>query len=143
MSSSPQNREPLIGRAFGCLRRAGAAGGARTVTIGELDLATAARAGVPIARAQVDSPSAVRDLRDASFSDLIGGHVPHDAAAQARRNGGRLTFAHCPASLRRLLGLLGLKHALGGAAPSSLSRSRPRTPSNGPRLGLVPARPLL
>ena len=129
-----------------CLRlssRAGPAGRARIVMIGEFDLATAASAGIVIARAQADSRSVVRDLRDVSFSDVIGGRVSHDAAAHARRNGGRATLAHCPASLRRLLGLLGLKHVLEIEAPAPAPRSRPRAPSDGARLQFVPARPPL
>jgi hypothetical protein len=85
-SPPPQNREPLIGRAFACPRRAGPPGGARTDVTGELDLATV-RARVAIARAQADSPSVVRDLRDLSFSDASGVHALLDAAAHARRTG--------------------------------------------------------
>jgi anti-anti-sigma factor len=139
MSSSSQNRAPLAGRGFACPRRAGPPGGAQIVMTGELDVASAARARAAIARAQADSAAVVCDLRGLSFIDVRGVHVLLDAAADARCNGGRLTVAHPPATLLRLLGLLGLEHALEIESTPS-PRSHSREGRDGARSRHAPAR---
>ena len=140
-SPPPQNQSPLIGPVFAGRRRAGPPGSARIDLIGELDLATAARARDALAAAQAASPSVICDLGDVSWIDASGVRVLLDAAAHARCTGGRLTFARCPASLPRLLGLLGLEGALEIEAPALFARSGARAARDGAprRFGRRPA----
>ena len=52
-------------------------------------------------------------------------------------------FAHCPASLPRLLGLLGLEHALESDAPSRFARPGSGAPRDAALLRLGPRRAAL
>jgi anti-anti-sigma factor len=129
---------------FFCLRHPVENGSIRIAIVGELDLATAARAARAIRRAQRDAAEVICDLGDLSFIDVCGLHVLLDASAYARRTGARLSFVHLPACVHRPLGLVGLGAAL---EPGRRSQRRPplSTAACGPanrraRLRLVPAR---
>jgi anti-anti-sigma factor len=97
---------------FFCLRHPVANGSIRVAMVGELDLATAARAGRAIRRAQGDAAEVICDLADLSFVDVCGLHVLLDASGYARRTGARLIFVGLPASIRRHLAMLGFAGAL-------------------------------
>jgi anti-anti-sigma factor len=97
---------------FFCVRHPVENGSIRIAIVGELDLATAARAARAIRRAQRDAAEIVCDLGDLSFIDVCGLHVLLDASAYARRTGAHLSFGHLPACIHRPLGLLGLGAAL-------------------------------
>jgi anti-anti-sigma factor len=97
---------------FFCLRHPVENGSIRIAMVGELDLATAARAARAIRRAQRDAAEVICDLGDLSFIDVCGLHVLLDASAYARRTGARLCFVHLPVCIHRPLGLVGLGAAL-------------------------------
>ena len=133
------------GEWFFCLRHPVEDGSVHVVMVGELDLATAARAGRVLRRAQDDAARVVCDLDDLSFLDVCGLHVLLGASAYARRTGGRLVLAHAPPYLERILAMaeVGRGLEIDRGAPCSPSR-RPadRAPgSRGGRLRLVGARP--
>ena len=88
------------------------AGTARLTLMGELDLATAARAAARIRRAQAESRVLVCDLSGVWFLDVSGLRVLLDAAAYAELSDRRLLVANAPSILRRMLRLLKLEHAL-------------------------------
>ena len=128
-SPLPQNRWPLVPASASGVRAAPSLSG-RIELSGELDLASADRARGMLAAAPADSRSVVCDLSGLSFIDVRGLHVLLEAAAHARLTGGHLRFAHCPASLRRLLGLLGLERALAIEAAALSGRSGSRVPED-------------
>ena len=121
ISTSSPRSEP--GEWFFCLRHLVENGAVRIAILGELDLATAARAARTIRRAQRDAAEVICDLGDLSFIDVCGLHVLLDASAYARRTGARLSFVHLPVCLHRPLGLVGL-----GAALEPGRRSQRRAP---------------
>jgi anti-anti-sigma factor len=137
--------EPLTGAWFFCLRQPTENGSIRLAMVGELDLASAARAARAIRRAQRDGAEVICDLGDVLFVDVCGLHVLLDASAYARRTGSRLTFAHLPGFVYRHLAILGF----GGALDAD--RGSRRSPLLGPAacrpghrrapLRLVPRRP--
>ena len=120
ISTSAPRSEP--GEWFFCLRQPVENGSVRIAIVGELDLATAARAARAIRRAQRDAAEVICDLGDLSFIDVCGLHVLLDASAYARRTGARLSFVHLPVCLHRPLGLVGLGAAL---EPGRRSQRRP------------------
>jgi anti-anti-sigma factor len=97
---------------FFCLRYPAENGSVRVAMVGELDLASAARAARAIRGAQRDGAAVICDLGDLSFIDVCGLHVLVDASAYARRTGARLSFVHHPAFVYRHLAMLGLAGAL-------------------------------
>jgi anti-anti-sigma factor len=99
--------ESETGAWFFCLRHPVENGTIRVAMVGELDLASAARAARAIRRAQRDGAEVICDLGDLSFVDVCGLHVLLDASAYARRTGGRLIFSHLPAFVHRHLEMLG------------------------------------
>jgi anti-sigma B factor antagonist len=99
-------------QALTCFRLPAADGAARLMLIGELDLVTAERARTAIRSAQDETRVLICDLGDVWFVDLSGLRVLLDATAHARRTGGRLTIASCPAIVPRMLRLLKLEGAL-------------------------------
>jgi anti-anti-sigma factor len=114
-----ETREP-VGAVFSCFRVSSAANAVRLMLVGELDLATAERARDAIRRAQAEAGALICDLGDVWFVDLTGLRTLLDAAASAKRNGGRLTIANCPPIVPRMLALLRLEDALKiEAAPRS------------------------
>jgi anti-anti-sigma factor len=118
--------EPDPGSWFFCLRYPVEAGSVRMVMVGELDVATAARARDAIRRAQDDAVEVICDLGDLSFIDVCGLHVLLDAAAHARQTGARLILAHSPAFFWRALEGLGLERAV------EMDSRSPRLPHLGP-----------
>ena len=112
-----RRHNPVAGPAFAdppltCIRLTGPDGTSRLKLVGELDLVTAEYAHRAFDRAQAESPTLVCDLRDVSFVDLSGLRVLLDASEHATLTGGRLTIAHCPAIVPRMLELLGIERAL-------------------------------
>ena len=112
-----RRRNPLAGPAFAgpplsCTRLTGPDCSSRLKLVGELDLVTAEYARDALDRAQAQSRSLVCDLSDVSFVDLSGLRVLLDAAEHATLTGRRLTIAHCPAIVPRMLDLLGIQSML-------------------------------
>jgi len=69
---------------------------------GELDLLTAPQLRQTLREAQLYAHMVVLDLRELAFMDCSGVHVVLDAAADARRVGGRLILARGPAHIDRM-----------------------------------------
>jgi anti-anti-sigma factor len=84
----------------------------RLTFIGELDLATAARAAARIRRAQTESHVLICDLSGIWFLDITGIRVLLEAAAYADHSDRRLLVANAPSVLSRMLRLLEMEHAL-------------------------------
>lgn len=110
--------EPLIGQVFSAFRLPASPGAVRLMLVGELDLVTAERARTAIRSAQRDTQTLICDLGDVWFVDLTGLRVLLDATAYARRTGGTLTIASCPAIVPRMLRLLELDDGLEIEAPA-------------------------
>ena len=75
--------------------------------VGQLDLASAEQARRVLHDAPRAAGQVICDLAEVSFVDVCGLHVLLDSADRARRQGARLSVIHHPASLRRLLEVLG------------------------------------
>ena len=109
-AQAPDRRALVPGLRFACDRHGTET--ARLTFMGELDLATAARAAARIRRAQAEPRVLICDLSGVWFLDVAGLRVLVDAAADAERAGRRLLVANAPSILRRMLRLLQLEHAL-------------------------------
>ncbi len=104
--------EHLIGRALSCFWLGLPAGDGRFMLVGALDLVTADRARAEIHHAQHETRALICDLGDVWFIDFSGLRVLLEATARARLTGARLTVAHPPPLVPRMLALLKLQDAL-------------------------------
>ncbi len=90
---------------FACTWREGGSGTAWVHLAGELDLLTSPQLRQTLREAQLYAHMIVLDLRALAFMDCSGVHVVLDAAADARRVGGRLILARGPAHIDRLFAI--------------------------------------
>ena len=88
-------------------------GTVRITMVGRLDLTSAEQARRVLRDAQRAAGQVICDLAEVSFVDVSGLHVLLDSADRARLQGARLSVIHHPASLRRLLEVLGPQARLG------------------------------
>jgi anti-sigma B factor antagonist len=72
---------------------------------GELDLLSSPHLRQTLAEAQLDTRLVVLDLREVTFIDSSGVHVILDAAAEARREWGRLMLVRGSVPVERMLTL--------------------------------------
>jgi anti-sigma B factor antagonist len=86
---------------FACTWGEGGSGAAWVHVAGELDLLTAPQLRQTLREAQL-AHMVLLDLRALAFMDCSGVHVVLDAAADARRAGGRLILARGPDRIDRL-----------------------------------------
>ena len=110
--SARVRREGSTGRALSCFWLGSASGPPRLMLVGELDLVTVDQARAAISDAQDEMAEVICDLGDVFFIDIAGLRILLDAADRARRTGGRLTIASCPAIVPRMLEALGVRDAL-------------------------------
>jgi anti-sigma B factor antagonist len=90
---------------FACTWREGGSSAAWVHVAGELDLLTAPQLRQTLREAQLYAHMVVLDLRALAFMDCSGVHVVLDAAADARRVGGRLILARGPVHIDRLFAI--------------------------------------
>jgi anti-anti-sigma factor len=84
------------------------AGGSRTAWVyvaGELDVATSPQLRRTLGEARLDARLVVLDLREVTLIDSPGIHVILDAAAEARREWGRLMLVRGSVPVERMLTL--------------------------------------
>jgi anti-anti-sigma factor len=89
---------------FACTWR-GSSGAAWIHVAGELDLLTTPQLRQTLREAQLYAHMVVLDLRALAFMDCSGVHLILNAAADARRAGGRLILARGPAHIDRLFAI--------------------------------------
>jgi anti-anti-sigma factor len=109
--------EPLAGQPLRGFRLPTAAGAARLMLVGELDLVTAACAREAVRCAQDATTTLTCDLGDVWFIDFSGLRVLLDATTHGKLTGGRLMVANCPPLVPRMLQVLKLEDTLEIQAP--------------------------
>jgi anti-sigma B factor antagonist len=90
---------------FICTWEAGGSRAAWVYVAGDLDLVTAPQLRQTLAEAQLDTRLVVLDLREVTLIDSSGVHVILDAAAEARREWGRLMLVRGSVPVERMLTL--------------------------------------
>jgi anti-sigma B factor antagonist len=90
---------------FACTWREAGSGAAWIHVAGELDLLTTPQLRQTLREAQLYAHMVVLDLRALAFMDCSGVHLILNAAADARRAGGRLILARGPAHIDRLFAI--------------------------------------
>jgi anti-sigma B factor antagonist len=114
VSAAEDPEVPLTGvgrRPFSC-SRIDAAGAARLVLGGELDVATVSHLDDALRRAQADAPLVIVDLRELQFTDSGGAHLILAADRRARRAARRLVVVRGPADVERGFALMGIDRQL-------------------------------
>jgi anti-sigma B factor antagonist len=93
---------------FSCSWEQSCSGAAWIQVTGEVDLATSPKLRQTLRDAQHYGRLVVLDLRELTFMDGAGARAILDAAADARRDNGRLILVRGPAHVDRLLTLTGV-----------------------------------